>query len=200
MTVVPTQSHTRISTPLSPKRKPPKATGNQQRQASSAPGEAASKLSIARHGAGEWKLVHPRCVREREEDMAEVRRMLEEGEVDVAVDELRWLLDECGDLIEAHRLLGEIALGDDDLLLARGHFGYGFQLGRAATGPTVDGTLPYHLPENAALHESAKGLAWCLHAMGRRKLALEVVQQSLAWDPQDPLGIAPWLDQWQSEE
>lgn len=185
---------------MSPKRKPSKADGNKERAARSAPREAASKLSVARHGPGEWKLVHPRCVREREEDMAEVRRMLEEGEVDIAVDELRWLLDECGDLIEAHRLLGEISLGDGDLPLARGHFGYAFQLGRAAVGPAIEGTLPYHLPENAALHESAKGLAWCLHSMGRGKLALEVVRQALEWDPQDPLGIGAWIKQWPGDE
>ncbi|HEX4148960.1 MAG TPA: hypothetical protein VHY20_08230 [Pirellulales bacterium] len=185
---------------MSPKRKPPKAKRQTQlpAEAPAAPAPA-SQLSVARHGPGEWKLVHPRCVREREEDMAEVRQMLEEGEVDVAVDELRWLLDDCGDLIEAHCLLGEIALGDGDLPLARGHFGYAFQLGRAAASSVVEGTLPYHLPENASLLEAAKGLAWCLHSLGRVKLALEVVQQALAWDPQDPLGIAPWLNQWQAE-
>lgn len=184
---------------MSPKRKPSKAAGNKRRAAAPAEAQPESKLAIARHGGNEWKLVHPRCVREREDDMAEVRRMLDEGEVDVAIDELRWLLEDCGELIEAHRLLGEIALADGDLELARGHFGYAVQLGRAATGPALAGTLPGHLPENAALHESAKGLAWCLHEMGRDKLALEVVEEALAWDPQDPLGLGDWLAQWQSQ-
>jgi hypothetical protein len=184
---------------VSPKRKPSKAAGNERRPTAPAEATPDSKLAIARHGGNQWKLVHPRCVRERQDDIAEVRRMLDDGEVDVAIDELRWLLDECGDLIEAHRLLGEIALADGDLPLARGHFGYAFQLGCAATGPALDGTLPCHLPENATLHESAKGLAWCLHEMGREKLALEVVQQALAWDPQDPLGLGCWLKQWQSQ-
>jgi len=184
---------------VSPKRKPSKAAGNKRRAAAPAEAQPESKLTIARHSGTQWKLVHPSCVREREEDIAEVRRMLDEGEVDVAIDELRWLLDECGELIEAHRLLGEIALADGDLPLARGHFGYAFELGRAAAGPVLDGTLPGHLPENAALHESAKGLAWCLHAMGRDKLALEVVRQTLAWDPQDPLGLGVWPEQWQNQ-
>ena len=54
--------------------------------------------------------------------------MMEAGEVDIAIDELRWLLSGCSDFIEAHRLLGELALAENDLPLARAHFGYAYSL------------------------------------------------------------------------
>lgn len=182
---------------MSAKRKPSKRS-QARRDPSVEPQAPDPKLAVARHAGDQWKLVHPRCAREREDDLAEVRQMLEAGEAEVAIDELRWLLEDCGAFVEAHRLLGEIAMTEGDLSLARGHFGYGFQLGRAAVA-NIQGTLPYALPENAALHESAKGLAWCLHELGRDKLALEVVEQALAWDPDDPLGIRPWLEQFKAE-
>ena len=55
--------------------------------------------------------------------------MIEAGETEVARDELQWLLGGCTDLIDAHKTLGEIALVEHDLPLARGHFGYAYQIG-----------------------------------------------------------------------
>src|SRR5688572_30404072 len=90
-----------------------------------------SGLSVRRTTDGRsWVLAHPRCVRDRAEDLDEVRLMIEAGELDVAVDELRWLLSGCAEFIAAHGLLGELAVAlHDDLSLARGHFGAGYQLG-----------------------------------------------------------------------
>ena len=73
-----------------------------------------------------------RAARDRQEDLEEVRKMLDAGEVEVATDECRWLLNGCSDCLEAHRLLGEIALAENDLPLARGHFGYAYRLGEQA--------------------------------------------------------------------
>jgi hypothetical protein len=126
--------------------------------------------------------------------------MLEAGETDVATDELRWLLEDCRDLLAAHRLLGEIALTSGEVALARAHFGYAYDIALAAMPPEgLAGTLPGSLAENEVLHESAKGLAWCLHELRRREQALDVVRQMLAWDPADPLGVGAWLTQWQAE-
>lgn len=122
--------------------------------------------------------------------------MIDAGEVDVAIDELRWLLAGCGDFIQAHRLLGELALGEGDLQLARGHFGYAFEIGYSALPVAWRGTLPYGLKANAPLHEAAKGLAWCLHELGRTQRAVEVVREMLRWDRSDPLGVSGWLESW----
>lgn len=155
-------------------------------------------IGVARQGdENAWKLVHPRCAREREEDLEEVQSMLDAGETEIAVDELRYLLDGCDSLIRAHRLLGEIAMTDGDLPLARGHFGYAYELGRAALpAGGLPGPLPHRFAENQALHESAKGLAWCLHELDKPKMALKVLEDMLRWDPTDPLGVRPWLESW----
>jgi hypothetical protein len=137
-----------------------------------------------------FELVHPRCARLRAEDMEEVAAMIEAGEIEVARDELRWLLQGCSDLIAAHRLLGELALGDNDLQLARGHFGYAYQIGlKALPQRGLTGPLPYDVPANQDFLESAKGLAYCLRQLGETKLAEQVVSNLLAWDPGDPLGV-----------
>ena len=44
-----------------------------------------------------WELVHPRCALERAEDIEEVDQMVENGEMEIAVDELRWLLGGCSE-------------------------------------------------------------------------------------------------------
>jgi len=155
-----------------------------------------------RRKAGErgWELVHPRCALERSEDLEVVQQMLDAGEIDVALDELRWLLNGCSDFVAAHRMLGELAAADGDLKLARGHFGYAYEIGLSAV-PTggLDAPLPYRLPANRAFLEAAKGLAWCLHELGKLKLAVRVVEQLLKCDPTDPLTVRPWQDAWLSE-
>jgi hypothetical protein len=116
--------------------------------------------------------------------------MLEAGETEVARDECRWLLQGCSDCLDAHRLLGEIALAENDLPLARGHFGYAFRLGSSALqqiGHTVP--LPYRLAANQGFLESGKALAWCLKQLGKPEMAAEVVELLLACDPSDPLGV-----------
>jgi hypothetical protein len=122
--------------------------------------------------------------------LEEARKMLEAGEVDVARDECRWLLAGCSDCLEAHRILAEIALAENDLPLARGHFGYAYRLGiEALKRAGVTGPLPYRLAANRSFFESAKGLAWCLRRLGKSEMAAEVVSSVLACDPSDSLGI-----------
>jgi hypothetical protein len=142
-------------------------------------------------------LVHPRCARDRAEDLDEVRLMIEAGEFDVAVDELRWLLSGCPEFIGAHVLLGELAVAmHDDLSLARGHFGAGYQLGlqtwRRANRPKP---LLYSRPANRPLFEAGRGLAWSLEKLGRREMAEEVVETLLEFDPADPMRIRAMLDE-----
>lgn len=126
--------------------------------------------------------------------MEEVEAMVAAGEVEIARDELVWLLSECPDFLEAHLHLGLIALEDDDPRLARGHFGRAYELGlrtlEAAGNPLP---LPYARIGNKPFFEAAKGLVHCLVATGRMGLAKDVVRRTTALDPADPLGLAGLL-------
>jgi hypothetical protein len=115
--------------------------------------------------------------------------MIDAGELDVARDELVWLLEDCRDFLAAHRLLAEIALEAGDVRLARAHFGYAWQIGEGALPPgRVAGPLPYALSANQAFLESGKGLAWCLIQLGKPDEARPILDQLIAFDPADPLG------------
>jgi tetratricopeptide (TPR) repeat protein len=155
------------------------------------PGE---RLSLARRerpgGEPVWELVHPRCSRRRRDDLEEVQAMLEAGELEIARDELVWLLSECPDFLEAHVQLGVIALEEGDAKLARGHFGRAYELVlRAIEAAGVRGPLPYELPGNRVFYEAAKGLAHTLMTMGRTPMAADVARRATQLDPADTLGI-----------
>ena len=116
--------------------------------------------------------------------------MIAAGETDVAVDELRWLLDGCSDMLEAHTLLGELALLEGDTMLARGHFGYAYQLGiKALEQAKAQGPLPYRLDANKPFFQAGKGLIWALAQLGKRETAGDVRDRLLALDASDPLAI-----------
>ncbi|MBX7074975.1 MAG: hypothetical protein K1X71_17675 [Pirellulales bacterium] len=147
-------------------------------------------------GRDEWELVHPSCARQRADDIVEVRRMIEMGEHDIAIDELRWLLSGCGDFVEAHRLLGELALLEGDVRLARGHFGYAYELAMIAIRQSkAPGPFTYRRTANQAFLESAKGLAHCLAQIDKSELAREVLETLTRLDPSDPLGAAAMLSE-----
>lgn len=120
--------------------------------------------------------------------------MLDAGEIDVARDECRWLLEGCSECLEAHRILGEIALAENDLPLARGHFGFAYRLGaKALEQAECRGPLPYRLAANRGFLESAAALARCLKQLGMPEMAAEVIELVLVCDPGDPLGVARLL-------
>jgi len=151
------------------------------------------KLAVARRDTPmgtAWELVHPRCSRKRREDIEEVEAMVEEGETEIAHDELVWLLSECPDFLEAHVQLGLIALEDDDAKLARGHFGRAYELAiRALDAAGSPQPLPYELDSNKPFFQAAKGLVHSLMELGRKQAAKDVCQRLAALDPTDPLGI-----------
>jgi hypothetical protein len=160
-----------------------------------------SGLGLQRSSDGRsWVLVHPGCVRERAEDLDEVREMVEAGELEVATDELRWLLADCHEFIAAHALLGELALeSSNDIALARGHFGAGYQLGlqvlRRAGMPKP---LLYSQPANRPFFAAGRGLAGTLARLGKLDMAKEVVATLIAIDPSDPLKLRAMLDELQT--
>jgi hypothetical protein len=154
-------------------------------------------VKARRRPDGLWELVHPGCALERAEDLEEVEAMIEAGEADVAVEELRWLLEECRDFIAAHYLLGETAFEARDFRLARGHFGYAFELGWSALPEgKLDGPLAYSLPANRPFLQAVKGLAWSLNELGKRTMAKQVLEFLASCDPADPLGAAALMQQW----
>jgi hypothetical protein len=176
-----------------PRRKRPADRGTASRgRAASRSGSAAAIQELTLRSAGDagWELVQPRGAQERADDIAEVEAMLAVGETEIARDELQWLLEDCHDFLDAHRLLGEIALVDEDLSLARGHFGYAFRLGqRAIQRAGEPRPVPNSLPANRAFHESGKGLVFCLVRLDKRDVAAEVVEFLLRCDPSDPLKV-----------
>jgi hypothetical protein len=151
-------------------------------------------MRIRRVGDEGWELVHPRCACDRAEDVEEVQAMIAAGEIEIARDEIRWLLEGCHDFIEAHKLLGELAYAERDLPLARGHFGYAFRIGHQAIERAGNPRpVPYRLPGNQPFHESGKALVLCLLELDRRDMAINVIEQMLSYDPSDPLDVRQML-------
>lgn len=141
-----------------------------------------------------WEIVHPRCARDRAEDIEEAEAMIEAGESDVAIDELRWLLTDCSDFIDAHRLLGEMAVEDEDWPLARGHLGYCYDIANAALANAgAKGPLPHEREANRGLLSATFLFAGVLCRMEKEKTAKAVLRQLLEWDPGDALGAADAL-------
>jgi hypothetical protein len=146
-----------------------------------------------------WIFVHPRCARDRAEDLEEVQSMIEAGEADIALDELRWLLSGCSEFIAAHVMLGDLARDANDIPLARGHYGAGYQLGlqtlRRAKMPKP---LLHSQPANRPFFEAGRGLIWALEKMNKPQMADEVVSTLLDLDRADPLHLKTLIDQLRS--
>lgn len=164
-------------------------------------GGGGSALRLRRlDGDRGWELVLPPSAAEMSDDIEQVHEMLEHGELEIATDELRFLLSTCPELLAAHVLLGQIALEADDtkpadIELARGHFGFAFMLGeKALVAANCPGPLLGAEPANAPWHEAARGLAWCLEKQGQRAVADQVAMTVRKFDPSDPAEVAAMLD------
>ena len=164
------------------------------------PPKPSDGISVRRSTDGKsWVFVHPREARDRAEDLEEVQMMIEAGETDIALDELRWLLSGCSEFIAAHVLLGDIARDTNDLPLARGHYGAGYQLGlqtlRRAKMPKP---LLYSQLANQSFFEAGRGLVWSLEKLGKPQMAEEVMSTLIELDPTDPLQLRTLLDELRS--
>lgn len=147
-----------------------------------------------------WELVSPPCAAEREDDLEEVREMIEAGETEIATDELRYLLSGCPEMVAAHVLLGQLAVEDEskesEVELARGHFGYAYQLGeKALEAYQCPGPLLSVEPGNAPWYEAARGLAWCFEKQGNPAMANQIAATAKKYDPSDPAEIMAMLDE-----
>ena len=128
--------------------------------------------------------------------------MVAAGEIEIARDEVRWLLSECHDFQAAHKLLGDLGLAEGDFRLARGHYGYAYQLGIQAldrspefAAASPDRRLPYAILANQPFYQAGRGVVQCLLKMNKRGMAQDVINRLLSLDPGDPLSVRRLLDQ-----
>jgi hypothetical protein len=109
------------------------------------------------------------------------------GDPEAARDALRFALQGCGDNIWVHVALGRIALEEfRDPSLARGHFGYAYELAEKAIPNDFNGRLPKEHPSNRPLYDAMDGLITCHEALGAADLAGDLKRKRDAWSR--PLG------------
>jgi hypothetical protein len=156
----------------------------------SATGSARTKLRLSQAADGTWQFVQPRCALARQEDIQEVEQMIAAEETEIAQDELRWLLSECHDFMAAHKLLGDLAVIEKDYRLARGHYGYAYQIGLKAIDSAGSALkLPYRHASNQAFFQAGKGVITCLLKLNKQRMAKDVIARLLQLDAGDPLGL-----------
>jgi hypothetical protein len=103
-------------------------------------------------------------------------------------------LADCHDFLSAHKLLGDLALADGDFRLARGHYGYAYQIGIKAIGSAGDATsIAYRHADNQTFFQAGRGLAMCLIKLGKQRLARDIVARLTQLDMTDPLRLRDLL-------
>jgi hypothetical protein len=163
-----------------PKRDRPQPSQGQPARKSSKPKRGG--IWLQQLGGNDYALSHPKCVAEMEPDYAEGLELWREGDVEAARDALRYALQGCGDNLWVHVALGRIALQEDsDPKLARGHFGYAFELAQRAIPPHFEGRLPIEHPSNAPLYDAIDGLIACHEALKSPELAEEIRSLARRW-------------------
>jgi hypothetical protein len=131
-------------------------------------GHKSSGIGLSQLADGDFELVHPRKVEETREDYEEGVELWKEGDVESARDALRYVLSACHANLPAHVALGRIALSEfRDPALARGHFGYAFELGKRALPGNFSGRLAADRPANRPFYEALDGLVESLQALGQ---------------------------------
>lgn len=139
-------------------------------------------LRLHRLDARDFALDHPKCIHEMELDYEEGLELRREGDPEGARDALRYALQGCGDNMWVHVALGRIALEDfNDPSLARGHFGYGFELARKAIPADFAGRLPREHPANRPLYDAVDGLILCHEKLDQPDLAGELRALATRW-------------------
>lgn len=145
-----------------------------------------AKLGLQKVGKGQFVFVPPDVVEERLVDLDEVRQMMAGDELEIARDELLYLVSDCRAFLDAHNLLAELALEENDIKLARGHFGFAYEIGLESLPTGFNGRLPAKQGYNPQFHHAGRGLARCLIALGQPADGREVLLKLLQFDPQEP--------------
>ncbi len=158
----------------------PRATGGWD--AGSSATRKTGGLGLRHLGGDHFELVHPPCVEELRPDFEEGIEIWKAGEAEEARDALRFALQGCRDNLWVHAALGRIALqSSNDPTLAKGHFGYAFELARKALPPDFAGKLPRDRAANRPFYDAIDGLITCHEALGASQDAasLKVLARNL---------------------
>ncbi|MFN0052361.1 MAG: hypothetical protein ACKV0T_09220 [Planctomycetales bacterium] len=145
-----------------------------------------ARLKLRRLNRDHYALLEPVTAIDRMEDIDEVHNMIDGGELEIARDELLYLVSDCRGFLEAHNLLGELALEEGDIPLAQGHYGFAYEIGLASLPPGFQGRLPADKEYNGAFFLSGRGVARCLIARGQRAKGREVLELLARLDPEEP--------------
>lgn len=145
----------------------------------------AARLKLRRLDGNRFAFQPPVCAFDRQEDLDEVQTMIAAGELEIARDELLYLVSDCRGFLEAHNLLGELALEEEDISLARGHFGFAYEIGLDSLPAGFRGILPARRDYNRAFFLAGRGLARCLIARGQQQEGRDVLVQLAKFDPQE---------------
>ncbi len=134
------------------------------------PGDARKKpgpIRLRPVGGDDFELDHPPCVHESELDFQEGIELWKAGDPESARDALRFALSACRDNIWTHVALGQIALAEfHDPALARGHFGYAFDLAYRALPPGFKGRMPRERHNNRPFFDAIDGLVKSMEGLG----------------------------------
>lgn len=149
------------------------------------PGANPTRLQLKRLDGKRFAFQPPICAVDRQDDLDEVHTMIAGGELEIARDELLYLVGDCRGFLEAHNLLGELALEEEDLALARGHFGFAYEIGLDSLPKGFRGILPASVDYNQPFFLAGRGLARCLIARGKRAEGREVLQRLAQFDPRE---------------
>ncbi|MSR56299.1 MAG: tetratricopeptide repeat protein [Planctomycetaceae bacterium] len=163
---------------------PPKPVARPDRDDDDGPDDPA-RLRIRRLDANRYALLIPITALDRQEDIDEVKVMIAAGELDIARDELLYLVSDCRGFLEAHNLLGELALEEHNVSLAQGHFGFAYEIGVDSLPPGFRGRLPANKEYNGAFFLAGRGVARCLIARGQIDKGREVLELLARLDPQE---------------
>lgn len=148
-------------------------------------GRGAAGLSLRKLPRGDYVLVAPECACDRREDLEEVHSMIEGDELEIARDELLYLVADCPGFMEAHNLLAMLALEEGNIPVARGHFGFAFETGLKALPAGFAGLLPAEREYNRQFFDAGRGVARCLVAAGKATEAREILERLARFDPSE---------------
>ena len=167
------------------------------RKFSTASNWKAALLGLKKIAEGKFAFEAPPCALERDLDLEEVHAMIAGAELEIARDELLYLVADCRGFLEAYCILAELALEDGDIPLAKGHYGFAYENGLDALPRGFKGKLPRDEGYNAHFYKAGRGLARCLIAKNDLAKGREVLKQLLKLDPEEPetLDLLQQLDE-----
>lgn len=146
----------------------------------------AARLTLVETRPGVFQLTSPQCACNRLDDLDEVHTMIAADEGEIARDELLYLVADCQGFIEAHNLLGDLAVQEEDLSLARGHYGFAYESVLQLLPAKFRGRLLVRFPLNAEFFRAGRGLARCLATLGKLDDCRAVLEQLQRLDPEEP--------------